>query len=280
MGSFLKNIKFSDIYVSSPRIGKKDSLPLAEGKKLLVTIGGRAHTFEEIHEVGKLGYPFAEISLYEPEKVEGGLEDLLEIKNRYSLFYLAHYPNEGNPVDMANLRTRFVPRMKKLFALSKTLGIDKGTFHFWLDERKIPSEVIQEKIAMISEMATSAGNLGIELCLENLSEPCRSFIPAFEQVPDLGMTLDIGHGQLLTERNTSFGFIEQCYDRIKHIHVHDNHGGMSYKDDQHLPLGRGLVNYPGIFSRLKEKGYHSTVTMEVKPLEMAGTREEILKYLT
>jgi sugar phosphate isomerase/epimerase len=249
------------------------------GRSNLVIIGGRAHSFEEIHAVGKLGYPFAEISLYDPETTEGELQELLELKNQYGLFYLAHYPNEGNPVDLANLRNRFIPHMKRLLALSAALGIVKGTFHFWLDERRIPLDVVSQKIALIAEMVTSAKGQGIALCLENLSEPYSSFIPAFGQVPDLRMTLDIGHGQLMTEENTSFGFIRHCFDRIAHIHVHDNQGGRSYKDDLHQPLGQGIVNYPGIFSLLKEKGYASTVTIELKPFEMSGTREEILKYL-
>jgi sugar phosphate isomerase/epimerase len=245
----------------------------------LANIGGRAHSVEEIHAVGTLGYPFAEISLYDPEKTEGELQELLELKNQSDLFYLAHYPNEGNPVDVAKLRNRFVPRMKRLFELSAALGIVKGTFHFWLDERRIPPEVVSQKIELIAEMVNSAKGRGIVLCLENLSEPYSSFIPAFDQVPDLMMTLDIGHGQLMTEENTSFGFIHNCFDRIAHIHVHDNQGGLSYKDDLHQPLGQGIVDYPGIFSILKEKGYASTVTIELKPLEMAGTKEEILKYL-
>jgi sugar phosphate isomerase/epimerase len=245
----------------------------------LVTIGGRTHSMEEIDEVGRLGYPYAEISLYDPEKVETKLEELLEVKKQYGLFYLAHYPNEGNPVDVPNLRNQFVPRMKRLFELSASVGVMKGTFHFWLDERRIVPEVVRQKIELIAEMVTSAGSLGIVLCLENLSEPYRGFLPAFEQVPDLMMTLDIGHAQLLTDENTSFGFIDNCFDRIKHIHVHDNQGGLSHKDDLHLPLGQGIVDYPRIFSLLKEKGYSSTVTMEVKPVEMAETKNEILKYL-
>jgi sugar phosphate isomerase/epimerase len=247
--------------------------------KSLVTIGGRAHTIQEIHEVGKLGYPFAEISLYDPEQVEGELEALLELKEQYRLAYLAHYPNEGNPVDLANLRNRFVPRMKRLFEVSAAIGVVKGTFHFWLDQRRIPPDVASQKIELIAEMVSSARDRGIVLCLENLSEPYGSFLPAFDQVPDLRMTLDIGHGQLLTEENTSFGFIGNCFDRIRHIHVHDNQGGLSYKDDLHQPLGQGIVDYPRIFSLLKENGYSSTVTMEVKPFEMAGTKAEILKYL-
>jgi hydroxypyruvate isomerase len=40
------------------------------------------------------------------------------------------------------------------------------------------------------------------------------------------------------------------------------------------------VNYPRIFALLQEKGYSSTVTMELKPEEMAETKVEILKYLS
>lgn len=245
----------------------------------MVTIGGRAHSIEQIHEVGKLGYPYVEISLSVPERIERELDELLEVKNQYGVSYLAHYPNEGDPVDVANLRNRFLPRMKRLFELSASVGVEKGTFHFWLDERRMSRDIVLQKIELIAEMVASARSRGIVLCLENLSEPYPDFIPAFDYVPDLRMTLDIGHAQLLTEENTSFGFILNCFDRIQHIHVHDNQGGTSHKDDLHLPLGEGIVDYPRIFSLLKEKGYASTVTMEVKPSEMAGTKAEILKYL-
>ncbi len=245
----------------------------------MAVIGGRAHSIEQIHEIGKLGYPYAEISLYVPDQIESELDELLGVKKQYGLSYLAHYPNEGNPVDVANLRGRFLPRMKKLFELSASIGIRKGTFHFWLDERRIAHDLVLQKIEMIADLVSSARSRGIVLCLENLSEPYFSFTPAFDRVPELRMTLDIGHAQLMTEENTSFGFIQNCFDRIRHIHVHDNRGGASHKDDLHLPLGQGIVDYPRIFSLLKEKGYTSTVTMELKPVEMADARDKILKYL-
>jgi sugar phosphate isomerase/epimerase len=40
------------------------------------------------------------------------------------------------------------------------------------------------------------------------------------------------------------------------------------------------VDYPRIFSMLREKGYDSTLTMEIKPVDMPGTKAEIEKYLT
>jgi sugar phosphate isomerase/epimerase len=54
---------------------------------------------------------------------------------------------------------------------------------------------------------------------------------------------------------------------------------MSVKDDLHLPLGEGIVDYPGIFTLLKRKAYTSTITMEVKPPAMIKTRDEIMKYM-
>ncbi len=242
-------------------------------------IGGRAHSIEQIHEVGKLGYPFAEISLYVPEDVERELDELLRLKTLYGITYLAHYPNEDNTFDAKILEERFVPRMKRLFELSGALGITKGTFHFWMDERYVSHEAASRKIELASEMVASARNAGIVLCIENLSERYYHFMPMFDKVPDLKMTLDIGHGQLLSRENTSFGFIENCFSRIEHVHIHDNRGGKSPKDDIHLPLGDGIVDYRRILSLLKESGYESTMTMEVKLADMAKTMDAILDGL-
>ncbi|MEN6473519.1 MAG: sugar phosphate isomerase/epimerase family protein [Syntrophaceae bacterium] len=245
----------------------------------MVTIGGRAHTLEAIHAVGKLGYPFAEISLKVPEEVESQLEELLRLKSVYGLYYLAHYPNEDDPFDPRVLKDTFLPRMYRLLDLSESLGIPKGTIHFWIDKRWAPPDLIPAKIELLANMASYARDRGVVLCIENLSERADSFAPAFEAVPDLRMTLDIGHAQLLSRTNTSFEFIERHFDRIAHLHVHDNRGGTSVHDDLHLPLGSGCVDYPQIFRALRLKGYQSTATMELKPEEMPLTRLEILRHL-
>jgi len=128
-------------------------------------------------------------------------------------------------------------------------------------------------------MVGHATEKNVMLCLENLSEQYESFALAFDAIPDLRMTLDIGHAQLLSKENTSFDFIEHLYDKIGHIHVHDNFGGTSVKDDLHLPLGDGVVDFPKIFSMLRARGYRSTMTMEVKPSDMPKTKEKIERYL-
>lgn len=244
-----------------------------------VIIGGRAHTFEQAKEVFTLGYPFAETSLYDPQTVEEELDDLISLKERFGRSYLAHYPNEGNPFDADMLEKEFVPKIKTLLDLSKKLDISKGTIHFWMDRRWASSELISRKINLLNEMSAYADHLGIVLCIENLSERFESFQLAFEAIPSLRMTLDIGHAQLLAKENTSFGFIQRAFEKIAHIHVHDNNGGTSVKDDLHLPLGQGMVDYPNILTQLKNHGYNSTITMEVKPSEMQQTRNNLERYM-
>lgn len=245
----------------------------------MVTIGGRAHTFEEIRKVGKLGYPFAEINLDDPAMVEAEMSVFQALKSEFGLTYLAHYPNEGNPNDLENLHTHFLPKIKRLIELSAELDISKATIHFWMDKRYAETAVIDAKLEMLAEMVSHATSHAIVLCLENLSARHDSFAIYFDAIPDLRMTLDIGHGQLLSKNNTAFGFIEHVFPKIVHVHVHDNLGGNSPRDDLHLALGDGKVDYPLILTILKEKGYDSTITMEVKPEDMARTRVEVMKYI-
>lgn len=245
----------------------------------MVTIGGRAHTLEQIDEVGKLGYPYAEIDVNDPHVIDQQFDDLLHFKEKYPLFYLAHYPNEGDPSNIEALREQFVPKMKKLFTSSQKLGIQKGTMHFWMDQRWAPPDLVKGKINLLSELTEDARKKGIVLCLENLTAQHDTFSVVMDAIPYLRMTMDIGHGELRSEENTSFGFMEHLWDKIVHVHVHDNRGGSTVKDDLHLPLGDGIVDYPKILSLLKEKGYDSTLTMEVLPGDMIRTQAAVERYI-
>ncbi|MBU2643825.1 sugar phosphate isomerase/epimerase [bacterium] len=245
----------------------------------MITVGGRAHTIAEINKVGKLGYPFAEINIDDPVRVKEDIAVLRELKASYDMYFLAHYPNEGNPNDLKNLRENFLPRLKQLIAYSADLDIHKGTMHFWMDKRWTDASVIAAKIEMLAELVDFAETCELVLCLENLSAQHDSFSMFFEAIPNLRMTMDIGHGELLSKENTAFGFMENVFSKIAHVHVHDNLGGNSVKDDLHLALGDGIVDYPRILALLKEKGYQSTITMEVKPGDMPRTLKVLKAYI-
>jgi sugar phosphate isomerase/epimerase len=101
--------------------------------------------------------------------------------------------------------------------------------------------------------------------VENLSEQAADFGPAFSGAQDLGMTLDIGHGELLSKKNTAYDFLAQYPEKIYHMHVHDNHGGSAQTDDLHLPPGKGTIDFASILRAAAGQGYSRTMTAEVDP---------------
>lgn len=245
----------------------------------MIIIGGRAHNLDEVIAVSKLGLPFIEISLDDPETVSRWLDQLLEIKQTTGTGFLAHYPNEDNPFDVKILRDKFLPRIKALMKISRQLGIHKATLHFWVDKRWASEDLIRGKLEILKRIVDYGHDCDITVCIENLSERAESFAPAFDAIPDLRMTLDIGHAQLLSRRNTSFRFIEEHFSRIAHIHAHDNRGGKTVKDDLHLALGEGRVDYQAIFKALINRGYSSTVTTEVKIKDMLRTKQTLEDFI-
>ncbi|MGO8880412.1 MAG: sugar phosphate isomerase/epimerase family protein [Desulfomonilaceae bacterium] len=89
--------------------------------------------------------------------------------------------------------------------------------------------------------------------------------PAMNEVPDLGLTLDVGHANLNGPNNKSIAIIKKFGKLIRHVHLHDNCGGHSQADYLHLPIGDGTVDFRAIMTSLMIAGYDGTMTLEVKP---------------
>jgi sugar phosphate isomerase/epimerase len=230
-----------------------------------VIIGGRAHSIEEAEFIAQAGFPFAEISIRNAEEFLSQLDSFRDIKDTYNIFYLGHGPEEENPWDPDEQRRRFLPLLQKLLDCAAQLAIEVFTIHFWIDGRFVNRDIVAEKLKILYDMCCHAEQRGITLCIENLSETCTDFTSAFDAITNLGMTLDIGHGELLTEKNTAFDFTQNCFSRIHHLHVHDNRGGDTPEDDLHLPLGEGVIDFSSILQYLRKRGYDRTMTLEMQP---------------
>ena len=81
-----------------------------------------------------------------------------------------------------------------------------------------------------------------------------------DPLPSLGLHLDIGHANLMVEKNTTGEIIETYGSRLRHVHLHDNKGGTV---DLHLPLGSGNLDLVRHLRTLKQCGYDGTITLEV-----------------
>jgi len=117
----------------------------------------------------------------------------------------------------------------------------------------------------LSELCDRADTQGIVLALENMPSP-NVYAPGFvymhshfallEEIPALGITFDVGHANMagISLRDT----VLHVRHRLRHIHVHDNDGSA----DQHLPVGRGTVDWLGLTQALVEIDYSGILEFE------------------
>ena len=173
------------------------------------------------------------------------------------------------------LKADFLPLIRQLLDCAAELSIAVFTQHFWIDRRFVADDIAAEKLEILKAMSAYAEESGTQFCLENLSEQVSDFSPAFAAIEGLRMTLDVGHGELLTARNTAYDFAAGWPQRIYHVHLHDNRGGDTVEDDLHLPLGAGVVDFAAILGCLRAGGYDRTMTMEVAPEFLQGGKKMI-----
>lgn len=189
------------------------------------------------------------------------------------LIVMGHGPAEGDPLDVEGLENRYVPELEQAFDSARRLGCWWVTIHFWLDSRFIPPPIRETKLALLDRVVEMAAAKGVSVHLENLSESWADLAEAFERIPELGLTLDLGHAQLLTDTNLSVSIIEGAGVRLRHLHLHDNHGGDDPAADLHLPPGRGVVPFERIFHKLKSVGYCGPATLELAPEQWRHARD-------
>jgi len=242
-------------------------------------IGGRAHILKEAKHVGKAHLDFAEINLFNPHHDFQDIPSLLKLKKKFNIFFIVHGPEEGNPFNCQELKTKLLPQIEVLVDFAHKLDATLITIHFWLDQRFIKKTILIEKLDILEKMMSLANKKGMKLCLENLSERTIDLEQTFHRFPELGLTLDIGHSELLTSKNTAYSFIETYPERIKHVHIHDNCGGSTPDDDLHLPLGKGTIAFEPILQALCKMGYDRTITLEVAPEFLKAGKEKLVRML-
>lgn len=227
----------------------------------------------EIREIGELDFDYIEISMdapeATPEKIISQKNDILNLIKNYNMDIVGHLPTFVFTTDLYESirRASLEENLKALDALSE-LGVKKAVLHsgyvtglgkFVLDRIK---KYAIESIEMILRRSK---DFGIRICLENmfsqsnfLSDP-NDFKELFDLLPEIFLTLDLGHANIGMGKNKSIEFIHSFPKKIIHIHANDNFG----KEDNHLPIGAGMIDFEKIFKELKKVQYDETITLEV-----------------
>ena len=229
---------------------------------------------EEVDSLARLGFDFLELAMDPPAAhcaaVREQKTELLAALDRHNMQLVCHLPTFVSLADLTDsIRQASLTEVLKALETATSLAALKVVVHpaaisgmggFAIE---LARQHAYESLAIIVSKATE---LGVSLCLENMFPRSRfgveveEFKDIFHRFATLKLTLDTGHAQIGSPRgNRIMRFIEAFPDRIGHIHVSDNFG----KEDNHLPIGSGSIQFAKILTALKKTGYDGTVTFEV-----------------
>ena len=101
---------------------------------------------------------------------------------------------------------------------------------------------------------------GVPLMVENVFEKEPDHLKVlFDAIPSAGLRfcLDVGHHRLYG-RTDLRDWLDALGPHLGMLHLHDNQG----RWDDHLALGRGCIDFLGLFDQLKIRGLQPFITIE------------------
>ena len=248
--------------------------------------------FDGIQWISENGFDFVELSCgdipnrddyIDPQQIdERFVERLKQACAGFRLITLHPETPSSFLVSDAAARARTIEEIGVFIDLAAQLGSKLLTFHAGsAAEGASRDEVRQVCTDSLGRLADHARSRGVRLGLEVLGyfgTADRFKLLDELGIPDLGITLDIGHisfphplhaGKPSYFPLPSIGaFIERFADRLVHLHVHDYDG-----QHDHIPIGDGSMDFPDIVGSLRKIGYDGTICLELTP---KVPREDIL----
>lgn len=245
---------------------------------------------KETRTIAKLGFDYVEIGIEGPEgKPEILLEkrnEILELLKKNNLFAIGHTSwwvelgTEYKPV-----RLGWLEEVKKIITVASKLNVKLVNLHshsrgMYTRYDRNKKQILDNWVKSLIELVDYGKRYNAEIMFENAGEKgeiteLKDFKYIVDRVPDLKVHLDIGHAFIFGKMKNVDKCIETFRNRIEHIHMHDNHG----ESDEHLPIGKGKINYGSVVKMLKKINYDKTITFEVftSKKDAVRSREKIRK---
>lgn len=229
---------------------------------------------KELEAISGLEFDYMELAMDAPQAhyrlIHQQKEELLRALDRCKMGLICHLPTFVSTADLSDsLRESSLNEVLESLKVAADLQPLKVVLHpsyivglsvFVMDQAR------QYALKSLESIVEKADHLGVCLCIENMFPRTHSlvdpedFVEIFDRFPALKLTLDTGHSNIEDKGGKkTLDFIEMFSDRIFHIHANDNLG----KEDNHLPIGTGTIDFSNIIKALKGIGYDDTVTFEV-----------------
>jgi len=234
-------------------------------------IGGMNHpghdVVEEIEWMAEIGLDFIDLTLEPPRAAVWNVDAktiraALEDHGLGVVGHTAYYLPLASAFE--SLRRAAVDEIKRCIEVFGQIGVAWVNVHpdrsANIIERKL---AIERNIRSLEELIVAGRDHNVGIMLENTPghfNTASQMAELLGPLPELGLHLDVGHCNLLTEFNTAESILQVYGARLRHVHLHDNKGGNA---DLHLPLGTGTVDLAGALRVLKKASYDGTITLEV-----------------
>jgi sugar phosphate isomerase/epimerase len=248
----------------------------------------------ELEAIAALGMDYLELAMDPPEahysRIKQQKGAIRESLNRHSLGLVCHLPTFVHVADLtASIRQASLHEVIHSLETAAELGAEKVVLHpGYIGGLAVAVMDQAVRLAMdaFDRVARRAEILGMTVCVENMFPKYRPFVepedfePVFRAFPRFKLVLDTGHAHLGDSSGRRIaGFVTRYADRLEHVHVSDNRG----RSDDHLPVGRGSVDFASLARSLGTAGYDGTVTLEVfseDRNDLIASRERFRKYMT
>jgi len=208
---------------------------------------------------------------------------LKSIGESYDIKYSVHAPfadiNIASP--SKQLLKAMLKRLKKSISYANILNAYMWVFHPGLKtgvSMFYPSMDWLQNLKATHLLLKIANDYGVRIAIENVPEPfpflmksVEDFTKFYEAInEDVGLVFDVGHANLNGQIER---FLTVFKDNIVHIHAHDNDG----KDDQHLGIGLGNIDWNNVANLLRKISYDKIIIIE--SVEQIEESKHKLKHL-
>ncbi|WP_320040012.1 sugar phosphate isomerase/epimerase family protein [uncultured Desulfobacter sp.] len=218
--------------------------------------------YQEAEQCGKAGFEFLDLTLEGPNAADVDTQRLKAVLEHYELCIIGHtdpclpwaYPVPG-------IRDACLKELERCARIFSCLGARVMNIHpCYFCPPAMKDQRVSFHIEALPPIVDMAASHGLTLVLENYKAPFDR-VSVFEKliahVPGLKLHLDFGH--------TNFGkddhdlFCKALGAHLVHVHFSDNRS----RNDDHLPLGVGTVDWQQAVDSLKSISYDNTITLEV-----------------
>lgn len=237
---------------------------------------------DEMKAIAALKFDYLELAMDPPYCDSRNLKEqqphMVEALKQYNLGLVCHLPTFLSTADLTyRIRQASVEETLASLEVAAELKPLKVVLHPSYVTGLgafLPELTRQYAMESLEIFVRKAQALGLCLCLENMIPRTQwlvnpeEFVDVLDKFPTLKLLLDIGHAHINDPKGKKcLRFIEMFSDRIGHLHVSDHFG----KEDQHLPIGEGVIHFSKIAAALKAIGYDDTITLEV----FTGDRDDL-----